>query len=234
MQYESHATVCLPACLSLLSQPLRRISADAFRRAADEFSSCQLDRRLGVKQLNDLVCPACSKGSWACHIDSNMKLFVWDRMRQEWREPHFREFFAESAEVQLTIKAVDAARVSGWVMSAVKILLCALVTAWHLCAYDSCCDHLRCDDRSTPGALWVVEQRSHNLCQCGCCSPSASVVQSWAHATWSNCPCPVVSHVPCLLCRHVLGLTLRQKTGAATACGLQLVMGSSGGSLSRL
>lgn len=92
-------------------QPLRSINVGAVRRAAEEYSSCLTDLRLGVKQLNDLDCPACSEGGGTFHIDSNMKLFVWQRRRQQWREPHFREFVAPDADVQLTIKAVDAARV---------------------------------------------------------------------------------------------------------------------------
>jgi hypothetical protein len=93
-------------------QPWQGISTGAFRRAAEEYSSCQLDLRLGIKQLNDLDCPACSGGDCAYHIDSNMTLFVWERNRRPWRTPHFREFFAESADVQHTLQAVDIARVS--------------------------------------------------------------------------------------------------------------------------
>lgn len=93
-------------------QPWQGISTGAFRRAADEYSSCQLDLRLGIKQLNDLDCPACSEGDTAYHIDSNMKTFVWERGRQPWRKPHFTEFFADSADVQTTLQAVDVAKVS--------------------------------------------------------------------------------------------------------------------------
>ena len=92
-------------------QPSRPISADAFRHAAEQYSYCQHDLRLGVQQLNDLECPACSDGDCAYHIDSNVKLFAWQRNREPWREPHFKEFFAADADVQLTLNAVDAARV---------------------------------------------------------------------------------------------------------------------------
>lgn len=98
--------------VSLFLQPLRPISADAFRQAAEQYSKCRLDLRLGVMQLNDLDCPACSEGGNAYHIDSNMKLFVWDRDRETWRQAHFKEFFAQDADVQLTLQASDAARVS--------------------------------------------------------------------------------------------------------------------------
>jgi hypothetical protein len=74
--------------------------------------------RLGVQQLDDLTCPACSEGGAAYHIDSNMKLFVWSRNREPWRERHLREFFAADANVQLTLKATDAARVSSGVSGA--------------------------------------------------------------------------------------------------------------------
>jgi hypothetical protein len=96
-------------------QPFRAINTRAFRRAVDEYSNCRLDMRLGVQQLDDLTCPACSEGGAAYHIDSNMKLFVWDRNREPWREQHFREFFAADADVQLTLKATDAARMSSGV-----------------------------------------------------------------------------------------------------------------------
>lgn len=97
----------------MLLQELRPIRADAFRQAADQYSYCQQDLRLGVQQLNDLECPACSGGDCAYHIDSNMKLFAWLRDREPWRQPHFKEFFAPDADVQLTLNAVDAARVGG-------------------------------------------------------------------------------------------------------------------------
>lgn len=100
-------------CLALvvLVQPLTDINTSAFRRAADEYSSCMVDLRMGVKQLNDLECPACSGGNCAYHVDSNMKLFVWDRRRETWRQPHFQEFIAPDTDMQLTLQAVDAARV---------------------------------------------------------------------------------------------------------------------------
>jgi hypothetical protein len=111
--WQQQSLTTLPACLCLSVQPWQGISTGAFRRAAEEYSSCQLDLRLGVKQINDLDCPACSGGNCAYHVDSNMKLFVWQRNRQPWRTPHFcGEFFAESADVQRTLQAVDIARVS--------------------------------------------------------------------------------------------------------------------------
>jgi hypothetical protein len=93
-------------------QPLRAVSTSAFRRAASEFGNCQLDLRLGVQLLDDLLCPACSGGNCAYHIDGNMKLFVWQRLRELWRAPHSQLFFAGDEDVQLTIQAVDWARVS--------------------------------------------------------------------------------------------------------------------------
>ena len=99
----------LPLCCVV--QPLRAINTNAFRRAADEFSNCQLDLRQGVQLLNDLECPACSGGSCAYHVDGNMKLFVWQRQREPWRAAHSQLFFAKDDDVQLTIQAVDCARV---------------------------------------------------------------------------------------------------------------------------
>lgn len=93
-------------------QQHRAINKEAFRRGYREFKGCQMDLRLGVQLLNDLQCPACSSGSACVHIDSNMKLFTWNRGRELWRTPRYKEFFVSDTDVQLTVKAADAVRVS--------------------------------------------------------------------------------------------------------------------------
>eukprot|EP00775_Hariotina_reticulata_P000077 gene77-biopygen206 len=98
---------------SSLLQQHRAINKEAFRRGYREFKGCQMDLRLGVQLLNDLQCPACSSGSACVHIDSNMKLFVWERARELWRTARYKEFFVSDDDVQLTIKAADAARGAG-------------------------------------------------------------------------------------------------------------------------
>jgi hypothetical protein len=87
-------------------QVLREISPTAFRTAYDDWKRCQADLRLYLGLINDLICPACSNGLGAVHIDANMKLFTWLRHREEWRTPHYSEFFRPDDEVKAFLKAV--------------------------------------------------------------------------------------------------------------------------------
>jgi hypothetical protein len=92
--------------LAFLLQVLRDIGPTAFRTAYDEWKRCQADLRLYLGLINDLICPACSDGLGAVHIDANMKLFTWLRHREEWRTPHYTEFFRPDDEVKAFLKAV--------------------------------------------------------------------------------------------------------------------------------
>jgi hypothetical protein len=90
-------------------QPRRDINITAFRTAHNEYKKCQVDLRLGLQRLNDLECPACSAGMAGVHIDSNVKLFTWQRRRELWRRQHYSEFFADDSSVQLSLQALDLA-----------------------------------------------------------------------------------------------------------------------------
>lgn len=87
-------------------QVLHEIGPIAFRTAYDEWKRCQADLRLYLGLINDLICPACSDGLGAVHIDANMKLFTWLRHREEWRTPHYDEFFRPDDEVKAFLKSV--------------------------------------------------------------------------------------------------------------------------------
>ena len=97
-------------CGAYVLQRRRDISVQSFRVAHSEYKFCQQDIRLGIQWLNDLSCPACSEGMAGVHVDSNMKLFTWDRNRELWREHHYDEFFEQDAHTQLTLSALDLAR----------------------------------------------------------------------------------------------------------------------------
>jgi hypothetical protein len=58
-----------------------------------------MDTRLLLQLLNDLVCPACSEGLAAAHVDGNQKLFTWDRNREPFRTPHYPELFLQDQAV---------------------------------------------------------------------------------------------------------------------------------------
>jgi hypothetical protein len=90
-------------------QARRAINPAAFGRASHEFKACQVDMRLHLQLLNDLVCPACSEGLAAVHIDANLKNFTWDRNRETWRTPHYTEFFLHEQAVKRTLDALDLA-----------------------------------------------------------------------------------------------------------------------------
>jgi len=98
------ATPAAPPAL----QPCRNININAFRTAHREFKFCQMDLRRVLGLLDDLICPACSEGYGAVHIDANMKLFTWARKREEWRTPHY-QLFARDEEVLKRLKALDLA-----------------------------------------------------------------------------------------------------------------------------
>jgi hypothetical protein len=93
----------------LALQARRAINPAAFSRASHEFKACQLDMRLHLQSLNDLVCPACSDGLAAVHVDGNMKLYNWDRNREPWRKPHYTKFFLQEQAVKCTLDALDLA-----------------------------------------------------------------------------------------------------------------------------
>lgn len=92
-------------------QPRRDINVAAFRRAHREYKACQLDMRMQIMMINDLLCPACSEGYAGVHIDANMKLFIFKRNppREHWRQPHYTEFFADDEEVMQTLAGLDLA-----------------------------------------------------------------------------------------------------------------------------
>ena len=109
--------VMFPVAALLAAEPasmhadsvLVSINPAAFSRASHEFKACQLDMRLHLQSLNDLVCPACSDGLAAVHVDGNMKLYNWDRDREPWRKPHYTEFYQQEQTVKCTFDALDLA-----------------------------------------------------------------------------------------------------------------------------
>jgi hypothetical protein len=92
-----------------IPQARRAINSAAFGSAFREFKACQMDTRLHLQLLNDLVCPACSESLAAAHVDGNLKLFTWDRNREPWRTPHYPEFFLQDQAVKRTLEALDLA-----------------------------------------------------------------------------------------------------------------------------
>lgn len=69
-----------------------------------------MDKRREIQQINDLQCAACSPRPHTLHIDANMKLYVWDRQRQPWREPyHSGVLFQDSDECQQHMQDIDNA-----------------------------------------------------------------------------------------------------------------------------
>jgi hypothetical protein len=88
-------------------QARRAINPAAFGRASHEFKACQVGMRLHLQLLNDLVCPACSEGLAAVHIDANLKNFTCNR--EPWRTPHCTEFFLHEQAVKRTLDALDLA-----------------------------------------------------------------------------------------------------------------------------
>lgn len=60
-------------------------------------------------QLNaDLQCAACSPTPHSLHIDANMKLFVYDRHREPWREAyHAGQLFLPSGDCVQHMQDID-------------------------------------------------------------------------------------------------------------------------------
>lgn len=94
------------------------INRDAFTVAHAEWKKLQLETRMHVGQLNDLVCPACVPGERSLHGDGNQKLSTWARDRQASREPYYQDVLFVSADlVDKDMKAVDKVlgkEVGGW------------------------------------------------------------------------------------------------------------------------
>lgn len=173
-------------------------------QAADEYSSSVQDRRLGLQQLNDLECPACSGGNCAYHVDGNMKVFVWDHGREPHRLPHSDVFLAGDDDVQRTIQAIDCARVCAFSSPCETSPVCSYVpSAWCACAQVS---------RNSTVTLGKI----------------ASVHDLYGIDAWSS----LFFLLLCLSIRAMTGQALqtqrRGRTGLATGCGQLLGMGSSG------
>lgn len=107
---------CRPCCCcvyarTLPSQPAKGINHHAFDDAWRAYALAMADVRKGIRLLIDTVCPACSDGCNAIHIDGNLKLFVWERLRELWCLLHCHDFFIDSGAAQLTLAVMDKARV---------------------------------------------------------------------------------------------------------------------------
>lgn len=96
----------MPALAPLL-QALA-INRTAFRAAHSEWKKLQVETRMFVAQLNDLVCPACLLGARALHGDGNQKLFTWARGREALIEAYYKGvLFACSDLVARDMKVVS-------------------------------------------------------------------------------------------------------------------------------
>jgi hypothetical protein len=174
-----------------------------------------------------------------------MKLFVWERLRQLWREPHFREFFQDSADVQRTLQAVDVARVRAMVWCLLSVAACA--------ALDTKSFHQQCILHSLhlSSSLAVAVEYDVHVWLVAMCLVRLALPTVQA-------PFPISCHGRstqagvCMLSRYVADcrqelmnrhrpppqqqqqpLLLSKMTGLAMECGLQLVMASNGGCQSR-
>lgn len=86
------------------------INQTTFTGAYLEWSYLEVDKRRELQQIQDLQCAACWPRPHTLHIDANMKLYVWDRQRQAWREPsHSGVLFQDSAECQEHMRDIDNA-----------------------------------------------------------------------------------------------------------------------------
>lgn len=122
------ADLLLPACLSPLPQALL-INRTAFRLAHSEWKKLQVETRMHVGQLDDLVCPACLPGERALHGDGNQKLFTWSRGREASRGPYYKGvLFADAELVDRDMKAVS--QILG---NEVRILAFGAGLVWLLC-----------------------------------------------------------------------------------------------------
>ena len=86
------------------------VNQTSFTAAYLEWSYSEADKRREIQQINDLQCAACSPRPHTLHVDANMKLYVWNRQRQAWREPyHSGVLFQDSNECQQHMQDIDNA-----------------------------------------------------------------------------------------------------------------------------
>lgn len=85
------------------------INQSGFTASFTEWQYMQHDRRNFIQCINELTCAACQPAPHSLHIDANMKLFVYARNREPWRERYHSELFLPSELVVQHIKDIDAA-----------------------------------------------------------------------------------------------------------------------------
>ncbi|KAK9908751.1 hypothetical protein WJX75_002335 [Coccomyxa subellipsoidea] len=59
--------------------------------------------------LSSTECPCCSKEQHSIHSDGNMKLYIYDRNREEFRAPYYDDIFIRDGVVLRHIEALDLA-----------------------------------------------------------------------------------------------------------------------------
>jgi hypothetical protein len=86
------------------------LNASGFMASFTEWRYMQHDKRLHIQRIDELKCAACQPAPHSLHIDANMKLFVYDRKCEPWREAyHAERLFLSSELVVQHIKDIDAA-----------------------------------------------------------------------------------------------------------------------------
>ena len=68
------------------------------------------EKRRNVQYINDFECPACYPHPHSLHVDSNMKLYVWDRHKELWRTSYYDgAFIIPDAHVEAHLQYLDLA-----------------------------------------------------------------------------------------------------------------------------
>ena len=84
------------------------INATTFTQCCMEWRYMQLDTRLRLLGLKNMACAACQPHPHSVHIDANMKLYVWDRRRQPWRQSYLAGLlFQRSTAMKEHMDTVD-------------------------------------------------------------------------------------------------------------------------------
>ena len=86
------------------------MNATGFTTSFQEWQYMEHDKRLSIQCIDELACAACQPIPHSLHIDANMKLFVYDRKREPWREAYLADrLFLSSELVVQHINDLDAA-----------------------------------------------------------------------------------------------------------------------------
>ncbi|XP_030838107.1 uncharacterized protein LOC105443805 isoform X2 [Strongylocentrotus purpuratus] len=73
------------------------INKTALSRALTEFRYCQHTMK-GLKETNQMTCPACSHGQHSAHVDGNFKVYRYSKVPRGSRKPYYEGVFIDSNE----------------------------------------------------------------------------------------------------------------------------------------